>query len=217
MMLTSRDKAIIKDLNRFRVMDRDSIAEIHFSNVKNPKDSTNHVLLRLLRDGHIQRSKSFVPYVYFGPDVNMKQNSAKVGHFLAILNTYKEMRKLGNLTTFLVEPKFGRKGTVEVDIFTEFRNTPFFIEVQRTLYSEKRMSEKIKRYIEFYHSGVMKPFPHLLILSEQRYAFDREYPFKIFQAQCFTQFVESLKSKKQSQSKTIIKSSSSQGIKIKIN
>ena len=117
MMLTNRDKAIIKDLNKFRVMDRDSIAEIHFSNVKNPKDSTNHVLLRLLREGEIQRSKSFVPYVYFGTDVNMKRNSAKVGHFLAILNTYKEMRRLGKLTTFLVEPKYCSKGTVEPDIF----------------------------------------------------------------------------------------------------
>src|SRR5213079_3231777 len=167
------DQAIIKDLNRFRVMDRDSIAEIHFSNVKNPKDSTNHVLLRLLRDGHIQRSKSFVPYVYFGTDVNMKRNSAKAGHFLAILNTYKEMRRLGKLTTFLVEPKYCSKGTVEPDIFCIFRDTPFFIEVQRTLYSEKQMNEKIKRYVELYHSNVMsKPFPHVLILSEQRYTIE---------------------------------------------
>lgn len=196
LMLTNRDKAIIKDLNRFRVMDRDSIAEIHFSNVKNPKDSTNHVLLRLLRDGHIQRSKSFVPYVYFGPDVNMKQNSAKVGHFLAILNTYKEMRRLGKLTTFLVEPKYGSKGTVEPDIFCIFRDTPFFIEVQRTLYSEKQMNEKINRYVELYHDGIVpKPFPHVLILSEQRYDIDTVLPFKLFQDQSFTQFENSLKSK----------------------
>src|SRR5437764_14329695 len=84
-MLTERDKAIIRDLKRFRVMDRDSISEIHFFNVKNPKDSTNHVLLRLLRDGHIQRSKSFVPYVYFSSETNIKKDSAKIGHFLAIL------------------------------------------------------------------------------------------------------------------------------------
>jgi hypothetical protein len=118
MPLSNRDKAIIKDLNRFRVMDRDSVAELHFSNVKNPKDSTNHVLLRLLSEGHIQRSKSFIPYVYFGPEVNLKQNSAKIGHFLAILNTYKEILNTGRkLTSFLVEPKFGNKGTVEPDIF----------------------------------------------------------------------------------------------------
>jgi hypothetical protein len=193
-MLTERDKAIIKDLNRFRVMDRDSISELHFSNVKNKKDSTNHVLLRLLRDREIQRSKSFVPYVYFGPEVNIKQNSAKIGHFLAILNTYKEMRRLGKLTTFQVEPKYGSKGFVEPDIFCEFRDTHFFIEVQRTLYSEKQMAEKINRYVDLYHSGVMaNPFPHVLILSDQRYALDEEYPFKVFQAESFINFEHSLK------------------------
>jgi hypothetical protein len=194
-MLTNRDKAIIKDLKRFRCMDRDSIADLHFSNVKNKKDSTNHVLLRLLRDGHIQRSKSFVPYVYFSFETNMKQNSAKIGHFLAILETYKEMRKTGKkLTTFMVEPKYGAKGLVEPDIFTTFRDTHFFIEVQNSIFSDKQITEKINRYIEFYHSGVMsEPFPHLLILSEQRYAIDIDLPFKLFQAQSFTQFDQGLK------------------------
>jgi hypothetical protein len=210
-MLTDRDKAIIKDLNRFRVMDRDSIAEIHFSNVKKPERAANNVLLRLLRDGEIQRSKSFVPYVYFGPNINMKQNSAKIGHFLAILNVYKEMRKLGRLTTFMVEPKYGSKGIVEPDIFANFRDTHFFIEVQRTLYSEKQMAEKMERYVSFYHSGVMaKPFPHVLILSEQRYAIDMDLPFKLYQAQSFTQFMQSLK---QTQTPAAVQSN----LKMKIN
>jgi hypothetical protein len=195
MSLTNRDKAIIKDLNKFRVMDRDSIAELHFSNVKNQKDSTNHVLLRLLRDGHIQRSTAFNPYVYFGPDVNIKKDSAKINHFLAILNVYKELRKLGNLETFLVEPKFGKKGEcAEPDIYCKYRNRFFFVEVQRTVYSEKLMNEKLDRYIDLYNTGnITSPFPHVLILSEQRYAIDDEYPFKVFQAESFTQFINSLK------------------------
>jgi hypothetical protein len=192
-MLTNRDKAIIHDLNKFRVMDRDSIAELHFAGLKNPKFASNNVLLRLLRDGHIQRSTSFVPYVYFGPDVQIKKNSAKIGHFLAILNVYKEMRKLGRLETFLVEPKYGSKGVAEPDIFAVFRNTPFFIEVQRTVYSSKQMADKLARYVDLYNSGVMpKPFPHVLILSDQRYAIDGAYPFKVFQAESFTQFNQSL-------------------------
>lgn len=213
MMLNKRDKAIIADLNRFRCMSRDDIAELHFSNVKNPKDSTNHVLLRLLRDGYIQRSKSFVPYVYFGPDVNMKQNSSKIGHFLAILNTYKEMRKLGRLTSFLVEPKYGSKGSVEPDIFCTFRDTPFFVEVQRTIYSEKQMNEKINRYVDLYHSNVMsKHFPHVLILSEQRYAIEMDLPFKLFQTQSFTQFVQSLKP-----THPVVQNNTDTNLKLKIN
>lgn len=213
-MLSERDKAIIKDLNRFRVMDRNSIAELYFYNSKNPKDSANHVLLRLLRDGHIQRSKSFVPYVYFGPGVNMKQNSAKVGHFLAILNCYKEMRNLGKLSSFQVEPKYGKKGTVEPDIFAEFRNTPFFIEVQRTIYSEKQMADKIQRYMDLYDSGVVgQLFPHVLILSDMRYGIDTEYPFKVFQAQSFTEFMDLLKP---GIATTIIQNNTETNLKLKL-
>jgi hypothetical protein len=192
-MLTERDKAIIRDLNRFRVMDRDSIAELHFAGLKNPKLAANNVLLRLLRDGQIQRSTAFVPYCYFGPETQMKKNSAKIGHFLAILNVYKEMRKLGKLESFLVEPKYGSKGVAEPDIFAMYRNTPFFIEVQKTVYSEKQMNDKLQRYVDFYNTGIMaNPFPHVLILSDQRYAIDGQYPFKLFQSDSFMRFNQSL-------------------------
>jgi hypothetical protein len=195
-MLTARDKAIIKDLNKFRVMDRDSIADLHFAGKKNPRYSANNVLLRLFRDGQVQRSTAFVPFLYFGPETQIKKDSAKIGHFLAILNVYKELRKLGDLGTFLVEPKYGRKGDcAEPDIFCQYRNTSFFVEVQRTVYSEKLMNEKLERYVALYDSGIIAkdPFPHVLILSDQRYAIDGEYPFKVFQAESFTKFVNSLR------------------------
>lgn len=195
MSLTNRDKAIIKDLVKFRVMDRDSIAELHFNNLKNPQKDANNVLLRLLRDGHIERSTSFTPYVYFVAETSIKKNSQKIHHFLAILNVYKEIKKLGNLETFFVEPKYGKKSEcAEPDIFCVYRKTNFFVEVQRTLYSPKQMSEKLDRYIDLYNLEIMEdPFPHVLILSDQRYAIDGEHPFKIFQAESFTKFVHGLK------------------------
>jgi hypothetical protein len=209
MSLTNRDKAIMKDLNKFRVMDRDSIAELHFANLKNPQYAANNVLLRLLRDGQIQRSTAFVPYVYFGGDVEIKKNSQKIPHFLAILEVYKELKRLGDLDTFLVEPKFGKKGEcAEPDIFCQYRKTKFFVEVQRKVYSQREMSDKLDRYIDLYNTGNMAaPFPHVLILSDQRYAIDGEYPFKIFQAESFTQFINGLKREaRQVQSKESIKS-----------
>lgn len=212
MPLTERDKAIIKDLNKFRVMDRDSIADLYFSKLKNPNYAANNVLLRLLRDGHIKRSTAFVPYVYFGPDVEMKKNSQKIGHFLAIVNLYKELKQLGSMGTFLVEPKYGKKGDcAEPDVFCQYRRTNFFVEVQRTVYSDKLMNEKLERYVELFNSGIIStPFPHLLILSEQRYAIDWQYPFKIFQAENFTEFVNKLKP--EPETKRIVKNE----IKIKI-
>lgn len=194
MMLTNRDKAIIKDLNKFRVMDRDSIAELHFSNLKKPQQAANNVLLRLMRDGQIQRSTSFVPYVYFGAESQIKKNSQKINHFLAILQTYKEIRRHGAIETFLVEPKYGKKGVAEPDAFLIFRSTGFFLEVQKSIYSEKQMLEKMDRYLELYKSGIMSnPFPHILMLSEQRYPLDADYPFKVFQSESFTQFLNSIK------------------------
>lgn len=193
-MLTDRDKAIIKDLNKFRVMDRDSIAELHFSGLKNPQFAANNVLLRLMRDGQLQRSTAFIPYCYFGPEVQIKKNSQKIGHFLAILNVYKEIKQLGPIETFLVEPKYGSKGNAEPDIFCLYRKTGFFIEVQKSIYSEKQMQDKLERYMDLFNTGIMAaPFPHVLILSDQRYAIDGEYPFKVFQSEFFTQFISGLK------------------------
>jgi hypothetical protein len=97
----------------------------------------------------------------------------------------------------MVEPKYSRKGdAAEPDIFCQYRDTNFFIEVQKTVYSEKQMQEKLNRYVDLYNTGILaNPFPHILILSETRYAIDYSihYPFKIFQAQNFTEFVNSLK------------------------
>lgn len=211
MMLTKRDKSIIKDLNKFRVMDRDSIAELHFSKLKNPQQAANNVLLRLIRDGQIQRSTLFVPYVYFPVDSTIKKNSQKINHFLAILNAYKEIQKHGTIETFLVEPKYGAKGTVEPDAFLSYRSTGFFLEIQKSIYSEKQMLEKMDRYVDLFNSGIItKPFPHVLILSEQRYGIDLNYPFKVFQNSSFTSFLATLKKTQSS------KISMNSDIKVKI-
>lgn len=76
-----------------------------------------------------------------------------------------------------------------------FERLRFFIEVQKTVYCVKQMQEKLERYVLLYESGIIdKPFPHVLILSDQRYAIDENYPFKVFQSETFTEFVASLKS-----------------------
>jgi hypothetical protein len=211
MGLSQRDKVLIADINRFRVMDRDSIAELHFGHLKRPVNSANSVLKRLVNEGHIRRSTKFgAPYLYLSKETSLKENSAKIGHFLAILNVYKDILHHGTLDTFQVEPKYGSKGTVEPDVFCIFKKhdmtsrTPFFIEVQQTVYSQKAMMQKLKRYEEFYHSGLIAQeywqptdrshvFPIVLIISEHRYAIDGSYPFRVFQAPSFTQFMQSLK------------------------
>jgi hypothetical protein len=206
MALTQRDKSIIKDLNKFNVMDRDSIAEIHFNNLKNPIKTANSVLLRLLREDKIQRTSDTVPFCYFGPDVTMKKDSSKIGHYLAIVDVYKEIvRRYGPVEEFQVEPKYGEKGMVEPDVFCIFKKTPMFIEVQNSVYNEKRMNEKIERYEELYDRGIItnEPwqnpntpvFPVVLILSTTRYAIPKGLPFKVLQADSMAQFFDRLQKK----------------------
>lgn len=211
MRLSERDKAIIADINRFRVIDRDSIAELHFAGLKRSVNSANSVLKRLVNDGHIRRSTKFgAPYLYLSRETTLREDSAKIPHYLAILGVYKDILRHGTLDVFQVEPKYGGKGTVEPDVFCIFRKhgmtgrTPFFIEVQNTLYSQKTMKTKLDRYLKLYESGVIakepwqpadRPpvFPIILIISEHRYAIDNDYPFRVIQAQSFTQFMQSLK------------------------
>lgn len=195
-MLTKRDKEIIRNIERFRVMDRDSIAELHFSNLKEPCKACNNVLLRLVRDNHIERSTKFTPYVYMTSDSQIKKTSQKIQHYLAILETYKEIIKTGVTEGFLVEPRFGNKGTVEPDIFLRYRGTSFFIEIQRTVYSEKQMNEKIDRYVELFHQNTLDKFPHVLIITDTHYSVGEKLPFKVFQASSFTAFLNSLKPSK---------------------
>ncbi len=174
-------------------MDRDSIAEIYFGTLKHPIKTANSVLLRLLRENKIQRTKETVPYCYFGPEVTMKKDSSKLGHYLAIVNVYKEIvKRYSSVEEFQVEPKYGEKGTVEPDVFCIFRKTPLFIEVQNSVYNEKRMTEKIERYEDLFQKGTISiepwqppnnpVFPVVLILSTTRYTVPKEIPIKVLQA-----------------------------------
>jgi len=205
-ILNKRDKDIIRDINRFRVMDRDSIAELHFRGLKRPQNSANSVLKRLVQDGHIRRSGAYgTPYLYLSMESSIKADSTKIPHYLEILKTYKEICKHEKPQLYIVEPKY-EKGLAEPDVFMIFRKTPMFIECQRSVYSQKQIDKKFERYQELYDSKILdneiwqpekKEFPRILVLSDTRWSIDGSYPFKVLQAQSFGQFLQSLKPKEQ--------------------
>lgn len=188
--LSKRDKAILADLERFRCMDRDSIAELHFSNVKNSIQAANTVLVRLYRLGLCDRSDRYSPFVYFPAQNKIKKSSTKIPHFLQILQTYKDMQRYKAIRLFDVEPVFGSKGTVQVDAEVVWGNAPFYLEVQRSVYSEKVMQEKIDRYFAWYSEGKWteatyqnpsKPvFPTILMITPTKYAVET-YGMKLLQ------------------------------------
>ncbi len=175
--MNERDKAIIADLERFRCLTRDDVAELHFSKLKNPIKEANNALLRMRRDGRIGVSKERRMYIYF-PVPSIKKDSAKLNHFLAIADFYKQLCKIEKPRTFDVEPKLGGKGNPEPDAFAIWRGAPWYIEIQRSVYSEKQWTEKLNRYERYYIGGEWekaewqpaerKVFPYVWVVGTNR-------------------------------------------------
>ncbi|PEK34093.1 replication-relaxation family protein [Bacillus pseudomycoides] len=187
--MNKRDRCIINDIQKFRVLSRDQIIELYFSNLSNPVSTCNLVLKRLQDRNYIKACKEFRPYLYVPNESKMKSNSQKVFHFLKIADTYIEMKKYDSkLSNVQVEPKY-KKGMVEPDLFCIFQNTPFFLEIQLSVYNEKVMNEKIQRYEQFFYSNVWKDFewqqegkeifPIIIMITDTYY--DIESDLKILQ------------------------------------
>lgn len=176
--MRKRDLAILNDLQRFRCLTRDDIIDLHFSKLKNPITCCNTVLKRLRRDGHIDVSTNFQPFVYFSFPSSIKKDSMKIPHFLKIVAFYKSLRNFEDPRIFIVEPKYG-KGNMEPDAFMIWRKAPFFVEIQHSVYSDKIMNEKVKRYENYYFSNQWqhepwqplnkKVFPSVILITNTRY------------------------------------------------
>lgn len=157
--MNTRDRAIIADLQRFRALTRDDIAALHFANVKNPVNQVNSVMKRLRRDGIVDCATDRRKYVYFPKPTTIKKDSAKLGHFLAIAEFYREIRAIEEPRIFHVEPKLGAKGTAEPDVFMIWRGAPWYVEVQRSQFSDKVMRDKLARYGEYYVGATWEQEP----------------------------------------------------------
>lgn len=177
-MMKKRDLAILKDLERFRVMDRDSIIDLHFKGLKQPITCCNTVLKRLRRDGYIDVNMNQQPYLYFSNPSPIKKDSTKIPHFLKIVEFYRNLLKYEEPKSFIVEPKYG-KGYMEPDTFMIWKRSPFFVEIQRSVYSSKVMDEKVNRYESYFLSNEWqqeawqpsnrKVFPSVILLTDTRY------------------------------------------------
>lgn len=199
--MNERDKQIIADLNRFRFLRGDDIADLYFSHTKHPVTQANFVLKRLRRDGYIKCSTERRKYVYYCAERRVKQDSQKIGHFLSMVDFYKDLRKIDPPRRFLVEPKLGGKGLPEPDIFMIWRGSPWFVEIQRTRYTDKVMQDKLNRYEHYYVSGAWekeswqpqsrKIFPYLWIIGVGKYKIDGR-PFPVFQGD-LQQMIETMK------------------------
>jgi len=191
--MSKRDKQIIADLERFRCMSRNDIIDLYFSHLKNPVTNANTVLKRLVRDKQIEVSRSFSPFVYFPAGSIVKRNSTKIPHFLKIVEVHKPIKHYYTPHDFIVEPKFD-KGLAEPDALTVIKGTPFFIEVQRNLYSQKVMDQKIKRYEALKYSDEFNEakFPFVIMVTDSRYEINSD-AITVFQVASIDEFMNNLK------------------------
>ncbi|EHL68116.1 TPA: replication-relaxation family protein [Bacillus cereus] len=203
--MRNRDKAILNNLKRFRCMSRDDIIDLHFQGLKNAVTCCNTVMKRLRRDGHVNANISQQPYIYFPQSSTLRKTSQKIPHFLGILDVYKQLNYYEKPKLFKVEPKYGKE-FMEPDAFTIWRRSPFFIEVQKSVYSKKVMQDKINRYELYFHSQEWhneswqpkesKFFPSILIITEKYYNIS-SFSLRIFQASSISNFLNSLAVKAQ--------------------
>ncbi|MGA6840651.1 hypothetical protein [Priestia megaterium] len=227
--LSQRDKDIIGFINQFRAVDRDSLVELFFKQLKSPINACNSVMVRLYRLGMIERTQQYSPTVYLPVDAKIKKNSQKILHFLSILDVYKQMCFHSMPKSVIVEDKpTGRKGGIEPDLFCIFKGSPFWIEIQRNHYSEQKMQGKIGLYEEFFFSDEWKTlqwqpedraaiFPSVILITPVRYAVSSEY-IRIIQVASIDELMEKYRSsaKQQRGGRSRVSSSSSNGIKIKL-
>ncbi|TKH80030.1 hypothetical protein FC686_09910 [Bacillus cereus] len=198
--MKSRDKAILDDLKRFRCMSRDDIIDLHFQGVKNAVTCCNTVMKRLRRDGHVDANISQQPFLYFPQPSTLRKTSQKIPHFLGIVDAYKQLIHYEKPKLFKVEPKYGKE-FMEPDAFTIWRRSPFFIEVQKSVYSKKIMQDKINRYELYFHSQEWhneswqpkesKFFPNILIITDKKYDIQSSN-LRIFQATSIHDFMDKL-------------------------
>ena len=88
---------------------------------------------------------------------------------------------------------------MEPDIFAIWRKSPFFIEVQKSIYSKAVMQTKIKRYESYFVSMEWQKepwqpkhtyvFPSVLLLTDSTYPISSSN-FRIFQSFSIQSFLE---------------------------
>jgi len=196
--MRARDRAILRDLERFRCLSRDDVIKLHFSGVKDSVNAANRVLRRLRDRGEVEVITSQSPYVYAVKPAPIKRDSQKIPHYLEIAAVFHQMCRLRQPDLFIPEPKYG-KGLPEPDAFALW-GKPMFLEIQRNQFTPAIWSDKFARYRTLYHRGDWSrepwqnkqtpTFPWLIILTENRIPVPDGLSFKVFQIKSIKELIK---------------------------
>lgn len=151
-------KDILKHFETFPASSRDQLLRLFYGGDKKKIPTLNEKLLKLRDRGLIDVNKEIKPYVYFSVPLRVKKRSNKLDHHLAIVNFWIKMIESGKPPAILgYEYNFG-ENMARPDLIITWGNKPYFVEIQRTIISQKRMEKKIKLYEEVYIEKKYKQF-----------------------------------------------------------
>ncbi|WLR44450.1 replication-relaxation family protein (plasmid) [Bacillus carboniphilus] len=187
--MRKRDLNILDDLERFRCLTAEQIGRIHFSHTKNSYTNASFVVKRLRDRDYIDCNTDRRRFVYFPKSSRIKKNGQKIDHFLAIADFYIDLKRAKGLRFYHVEPSY--MDIVRPDACMIWRQTAFFVEIQKSHYSTKVMDEKMKRYQKYYESGQWRElhfqnkdkarFPRIWIVANHQYKINIDSRIKVIQ------------------------------------
>lgn len=222
--MNERQKAIVRTVGQFRALSRLHIERMFFYDTKNSKNNANATLNKLVSRGYLTANKNFQPYVYHVADSKLKRQGQKISQYLNIADTFLSMQSYGVIKYFDVEPRF-KNGEIEVrpDIYCRWKGNLWAVECQNSLFDEKQIDEKVKRYealflsggYEYlpYQQGNKKVMPIVFIIGEGvPYTLQSKH-IRIIQAKNIDEFMQQFKFQERPQ---LIRTEESGGIKIKI-
>jgi hypothetical protein len=180
--MRKRDMDILYSLEKFKCLERDQIAALHFSKNKNPIVSVNRVLKRLRMDGYVlvNSDRSFKPYIYFYNPSPIKLDSQKIDHYLMIAQGYIDMNKFSKVEDYIIEPKIEHADFIP-DATCKWLGNDWFLEFQNSTYTVKQLYAKLDKYKEYHAQGYWNN-QRVLIIGKTNLKLDTdEYPFKVKQ------------------------------------
>ncbi|WP_025726796.1 replication-relaxation family protein [Heyndrickxia ginsengihumi] len=192
--MRKRDLEILASLEKFKCLERDQIAALHFQKNKRPHVIANGVLRRLRLSGYIQANtdRSFKQYVYFLNPSPMKIDSQKIDHYLMIAQGYIDLNKISPVSSYSIEPKINNAKFIP-DVECEWRGKKWFLEFQNSFYTTNQLINKLDKYVDYYKKGHWNNERVIIIGKINRKFNVNDYPFKIRQIQNINELKNELK------------------------
>ncbi|NEY99218.1 replication-relaxation family protein [Heyndrickxia shackletonii] len=193
--MRQRDLDILNSLEKFKCLERDQIAALHFSKNANPIVNCNRVLKRLRTQSYIlaNTNRSFQQYLYFLNPSSLKLDSQKIDHYLMIAQGYIDLNNLSPVSVYDIEPKIKYAEFIP-DVKMEWLgNKTYFLEYQNSLYSCHQMHQKLGKYKRYFEQGYGTD-ERVLIIGKINLKFNIEdYPFKVMQVKTISELEKYIK------------------------